>query len=88
GRGRNTSEGILGLSRSFIAAGVPSVVVSLWAVNDKSTSDLMTKFYENLQQYPDKAQALRQAMLEMMKKGNNRDNPVKWGAFSLIGQAG
>lgn len=84
GRGRNTSEGILGLSRSFIAAGVPSVVVSLWAVNDKSTSDLMTKFYENLQQYPDKAQALRQAMLTTMKK---YPSPRHWAAFTLIGEA-
>ncbi|MEO0686656.1 MAG: CHAT domain-containing protein, partial [Cyanobacteria bacterium J06649_11] len=84
GRGRNTSEGILGLSRSFIAAGVPSVVVSLWAVNDKSTSDLMTRFYENLQQHPDKAQALRQAMLTTMKK---YPSPKYWAAFTLIGEA-
>ncbi|MEM7717532.1 MAG: CHAT domain-containing protein, partial [Cyanobacteria bacterium P01_A01_bin.68] len=84
GRGRDTSEGILGLSRSFIAAGVPSVVVSLWAVNDKSTSDLMTKFYENLQQHPDKAQALRQAMLTTMKK---YPSPKYWAAFTLIGEA-
>ena len=84
GRGRNTSEGILGLSRSFIAAGVPSVVVSLWAVDDKSTSDLMTTFYKNLQQYPDKAQALRQAMLTTMKE---YPSPRHWAAFTLIGEA-
>ncbi|MEL6458583.1 MAG: CHAT domain-containing tetratricopeptide repeat protein [Cyanobacteria bacterium J06621_15] len=89
GRGDITGDGVVGLSRALIVAGVPSVVVSLWAVPDAPTAELMVEFYRNFQDRKlDKAQALRQAMLEMMKKGNNRDNPVKWGAFSLIGQAG
>ena len=89
GRGDITGDGVVGLSRALIVAGVPSVVVSLWSVPDAPTAELMVEFYRNFQDRKlDKAQALRQAMLEMMKKGNNRDNPVKWGAFSLIGQAG
>ncbi len=89
GRGDITGDGVVGLSRALIVAGVPSVVVSLWAVPDAPTAELMVEFYRNFQDRKlDKAQALRQAMLKMMKKGNNRDNPVKWGAFSLIGQAG
>ena len=89
GRGDITGDGVVGLSRALIIAGVPSVVVSLWSVPDAPTAELMVEFYRNFQDRKlDKAQALRQAMLEMMKKGNNRDNPVKWGAFSLIGQAG
>ncbi len=84
GVGRIIDDGVLGLPRSFLAAGVPSVVVSLFVVLDDSTTDLMTHFYQNLQKNPDKAQALRQAMLATMKQ---RPNPVNWAAFTLIGEA-
>ncbi|AOY78668.2 CHAT domain-containing protein [Moorena producens JHB] len=84
GRGRVTSDGVIGLSRSLVAAGVPSVVVSLWKVPDDSTADLMTEFYRQLQQTPDKAVALRQAMLTTLKQ---YPNPVEWAAFTLIGEA-
>ncbi|MBD1893156.1 tetratricopeptide repeat protein [Coleofasciculus sp. FACHB-129] len=84
GRGDITGDGVVGLSRSLISAGVPSVLVSLWAVNDDSTAFLMTEFYRNLQQNPDKAVALRQAMLTAMKQ---YPNPKQWAAFTLIGEA-
>jgi CHAT domain-containing protein len=84
GRGKLTGDGIIGLSRSLIAAGVPSVLVSLWAVPDAPTASLMTEFYQNLQKNPDKAQALRQAMLTTMKQ---HPNPKNWAAFTLIGEA-
>ncbi|MGV0024105.1 CHAT domain-containing protein [Phormidesmis priestleyi] len=86
GQGRLTGDGVIGLSRSFIAAGVPSVVVSLWSVPDAPTGFLMTKFYENLQRNPkDKAQALRQAMLSTMREQSS--SPVSWAAFTLVGEA-
>lgn len=84
GRGRITGDGVIGLSRAFISAGVPSVLVSLWAVSDDSTAQLMVSFYENLKHSPDKAQALRQAILTTMK---DRPNPFDWAAFTLIGEA-
>jgi CHAT domain-containing protein len=84
GQGRITGDGVVGLSRAFISAGVPSVVVSLWAVPDAATAKLMTTFYSTLQQQPDKAQALRQAMLTTMK---NYPYPIEWAAFTLIGEA-
>jgi CHAT domain-containing protein len=84
GRGRITGDGIIGLSRSIISAGVPSVLVSLWSVPDAPTASLMTEFYQNLQKNPDKAQALRQAMLTTMK---NNPNPKNWAAFTLIGES-
>jgi len=84
GRGRITGDGVIGLSRSFIAAGVPSVVVSLWSVPDESTADLMTEFYRQMQLTPDIAQALRKAMLVTLVK---HPNPVDWAAFTLIGEA-
>lgn len=84
GRGKITGDGVIGLSRALISAGVPSVLVSLWSVPDAPTAQLMTEFYKNLQKNPDKAQALRQAMLTTM---NNNPNPVDWAAFTLIGEA-
>jgi len=84
GRGKITEDGVIGLSRSFITAGVPSMIVSLWAVPDAPTSALMVQFYKNLQQNPDKAQALRQAMLTTQQQ---YPKPRDWAAFTLIGEA-
>jgi CHAT domain-containing protein len=84
GRGRITGDGVIGLSRSLISAGVPSVMVSLWAVDDGSTAFLMTEFYQNLQQGLDKATALRNAMLTAKDKYSD---PLQWSAFTLIGEA-
>ncbi|MGI2901760.1 CHAT domain-containing protein [Tolypothrix sp. VBCCA 56010] len=84
GRGRVTGDGVIGLSRSLIYAGVPSLIVSLWTVPDDSTKLLMTEFYKNLQHNPDKAQALRQAML---KTSQEYSRPLNWAAFTLIGEA-
>ncbi|NJN74254.1 MAG: CHAT domain-containing protein [Limnothrix sp. RL_2_0] len=83
GRGTITEDGVIGLSRSFMGAGVPSVVVSLWQVPDLSTSDLMIEFYRQLQNNPDKAQALRQAMLITREK---YPNPEDWAGFTLMGE--
>ncbi len=61
-------EGMIGLSRSFMYAGAPAVVVSLWSVSDKSTNLLMTRFYENLIiNKLTKADALQQARNSMIK---------------------
>jgi CHAT domain-containing protein len=84
GRGRITGDGVIGLSRSLISAGTPSVIVSLWSVPDAPTASLMTEFYQNLQRHPDKAQALRLAMQKTMKQ---HPEPINWAAFTLIGSA-
>lgn len=84
GRGDITGDGVIGLSRSLISAGVPSIVVSLWSVPDAPTAELMTEFYRQLEQTPDKAQALRQAMLITMQ---SHPDPRDWAAFTLIGEA-
>ncbi|RPH88865.1 MAG: CHAT domain-containing protein, partial [Chroococcales cyanobacterium metabat2.561] len=84
GIGDITTDGVIGLARPFIANGVPSVVVSLWSVYDDTTSTLMIEFYKHLGKTSDKAQALRQAMLTMIK---NKNNPVDWSGFLLVGEA-
>ncbi len=83
GRGNITGDGVLGLSRSFLTAGVENVVVSLWAVPDEPTALLMTEFYRALQQNPNRAAALRQAMLATRA---SYDQPVNWAAFTLFGR--
>jgi CHAT domain-containing protein/uncharacterized protein HemY len=85
GRGRITGDGVIGLSRAWMSAGVPSVLVSLWAVDDASTAFLMTGFYKNWQQKGmDKAQSLRQAMLTTRLR---YPNPKDWAAFTLMEEA-
>jgi CHAT domain-containing protein/Flp pilus assembly protein TadD len=84
GQGRITGDGVIGLSRAFITAGVPSVIVSLWAIPDAPTAELMTDFYRQWKQTGNKAQALRQAMLITKAK---YPDPRNWAAFTLIGES-
>jgi CHAT domain-containing protein/Flp pilus assembly protein TadD len=83
GQGTIKGDGVIGLSRSFLAAGVPTLVVSLWSVDDASTAALMTEFYRNLQTTGDRAVALRQAML---KTRATYPETAQWAAFTLVGQ--
>jgi CHAT domain-containing protein len=84
GQGTLSGDGVIGLSRSLISAGAPSVIVTLWTIPDIATSTLMTDFYQNLQQNPDKAVALRKAMLKTMKQ---YPEPKNWAGFTLVGEA-
>jgi CHAT domain-containing protein/tetratricopeptide (TPR) repeat protein len=77
------SEGILGMTKAFFDAGTKSIVVSLWEVNDKYTSKLMTIFYQKLSEGYDKSEALRLAKVEFIKK--HSPNPYFWAAFVLSG---
>ena len=77
------SEGILGMTKAFFDAGTKSIIVSLWEVNDKYTSKLMTIFYQKLSEGYDKSEALRLAKVEFIKKYS--PNPYFWAAFVLSG---
>ena len=88
GSGDIKGEGVIGLSRSLIAAGVPTIVVSLWKVPDDDTNLLMREFYTNLYEKKfDKAQAMRQAMLTMLNDDGGNFNPIAWAAFTVVGEA-
>ena len=85
GRGDLSGDGVIGLSRALAVAGVPSVAVSLWKVDDAATKELMVEFYQNwYEQGMDKAQAMRQAMLKVMK---TKEKPSEWAAFTIVGEA-
>jgi CHAT domain-containing protein len=78
-------EGMIGLSRSFMYAGAPSVVMSLWNVADQSTNILMKRFYENLiQKGVSKAKALQLARISMIKD-EQYAHPFFWAPFVLTG---
>lgn len=83
-QGKIRSDGVIGLSRSFIAAGTPSIIVTLWKVPDDSTAFLMSEFYRQLAATGDKAVALRQAMLATLEEF---PDPQNWAAPVLIGEA-
>ncbi|WP_333143522.1 CHAT domain-containing tetratricopeptide repeat protein [Microcoleus sp. B13-B6] len=85
GSGRITGDGVIGLSRSLISAGTPSIIVSLWSVPDAPTGFLMAEFYRQWKKNPaDKAKALRSAMLVAKQ---THPLPKDWAAFTLIGEA-
>ena len=85
GRGRITGDGVIGLSRSFMAAGVPQVVVSLWQVPDQQTADLMIDFHTERLKQDNTPQALREAMLSAI--ATYPDDPALWAAFVQVGSA-
>ena len=79
-------EGLIGLTRGFMYAGARRVVVSLWSVNDKATSDLMTTFYRGMLKNNDRpAAALRAAQIEMWKQ-KKWQSPYYWAAFTMQGE--
>jgi len=81
-------EGILSLARSFMYAGTPSLVVSLWPVNDGSTAVIMKLFYENLANGTTKAVALQQAKLFYLKNTNGTvSHPAFWSPFIQLGDS-
>ncbi len=85
GLGKISGDGVEGLARSFMASGVPSLVVSLWNVDDEATKELMLAFYGNLEKGMDKAESLRQAQLKIMRTPKWR-HPKYWAAFVLYGE--
>jgi CHAT domain-containing protein len=83
GQGRLAADGLIGLSRAFLLAGVPRVISTLWSVPDRSAAELMVRFYEHLDEGP--AATLRKAMLATIAAGDTK--PVDWAGFVLIGHA-
>ena len=78
-------EGLVGLTRGFLYAGAPRVVASLWKVEDRATSELMTRFYRALwEEGLPPAAALRSAQLSLRRERRWRD-PYFWAGFVLQG---
>lgn len=81
-------EGVISLARAFMYAGVPSVIVSLWQVNDLSTSKIMKSFYENLAEGMDKATALQQSKIDYLGIATGiAAHPAFWSPFIQLGDS-
>ena len=83
---------LMGLSRAFLYAGAPALVLSLWKVEDRSTSLLMERFYLGLAAGLGIGSALRQAQLALLRHetalGDHSGAPYFWAPFQLIGDPG
>lgn len=78
-------DDLVGLSRGFIYAGTPSILATLWKVDDRSTSILMEAFYDNwLNKGMNKPEALRQAQITL-KSLPAYKQPNYWAPFVMIG---
>jgi CHAT domain-containing protein/Flp pilus assembly protein TadD len=78
-------EGLMGLPHAFFTAGATRVIVSLWAVNDLATANLMKRFYhEYLTRGLSPAAALREAQ-KAMWQSRQYNSPFYWGGFELQG---
>jgi len=79
-------EGMMSLAYAFAYAGCPSILMSQWSVDDKSTSQLMVSFYKNIADGMTKSEALRNAKISFVNNSGSRyANPSYWGSFVLFG---
>jgi CHAT domain-containing protein len=74
---------LLGLVRGFFSAGAPTLLLSLWTVDDEATAELMTDFYTSLRSGLRPAAALRAAQLRQLE---TRPHPFFWSPFVLLGR--
>ena len=79
----STGDELVGLTRAFIYAGTPTVMASLWKVDDSSTAGLMGSFYKNLRTMP-KVESLRQAQLELIRGEARSDLLARRGIKSVM----
>jgi CHAT domain-containing protein len=82
-------EGVLGLRRAFQIAGVHTVIMSLWSVEDRATQQWMEALYRaRLGEHLDTADAVRQASLTLIRDRRSKGqstNPFYWAAFVAAG---
>jgi CHAT domain-containing protein len=83
-------EGVFGLRRALQEAGARAVLMSMWSVPDKETTELMQHFYIKWLAGTDMHEALKQAQLEIReevkREHSGKDLPYYWGAFVLVGR--
>lgn len=79
-------EGVMSLARGFIYSGCPSIIMTLWSVEDNSGVELMTSFYKNLLDGKTKAEAIRQSKIDFIKNADQlKAHPYFWSGYVVIG---
>ena len=85
GLGDITGDGVFGLQRGFKKAGVRSIIMSLWKVDDDATKIMMTRFYSNLVKGRSKYESFREAQTYLRKYDKGKFNtPYCYAAFVLL----
>ena len=81
-----SGEGIMSIARGFMYAGCPSLVITLWEVEDKSGSEIMEKFYRYLKRGYSKNSALRKAKLDFLEDATIlKSHPYFWSPYISLG---
>jgi CHAT domain-containing protein len=81
-----SGEGILSLARGFIYSGSQSVVMSMWEIEDRSGTEIVKMFYENLKKGYPKSTALRKARFDFLNNSDQlRSHPYFWSALIVYG---
>jgi CHAT domain-containing protein len=85
--GYDSGEGMIGIARTFLAAGAPLVVASQWPVDSDATAELMIRFHRlRKEEGLNTTRALRRAQQEMLSGPDERHrNPYYWAAFVPVG---
>ena len=83
GCGQIRAEGVIGIARAFLGSGARSVLVALWATEDRATEQLMRHFYEHLVFGESVSECLDNTMKWM--RGNGFTEVSQWASFMLIG---
>ncbi|MGK0366435.1 MAG: CHAT domain-containing protein/predicted metalloenzyme YecM/tetratricopeptide (TPR) repeat protein [Saprospiraceae bacterium] len=82
-------EGVLSLNRGFTYAGAKSIISSLWRVNDKSTGDILSQFYANLDKKTTKSNALHLAKKDFLQNADAAfQSPYYWAGLTYSGSDG
>jgi len=81
--GQIRAEGVVGIAPAFLGSGARSVLVTLWAIDDTATEQLMSRFYEHLVHCKSASESLHQAMKWM--RSNGYSDVRDWAPFMLIG---
>ena len=85
GKGQVSSEGVLGIARSFLGAGASSVLVTLWRIDDKFTKLFMKVFYKKILEEKSVCLALKETMNEFQRNGECKSFKF-WAAFEILGE--
>jgi CHAT domain-containing protein len=87
GQGEISSEGVIGITRAFLAAGARSVLAALWPINDDATKVFMEKFYKELCNEISVCEALRRTMNVFQKHEKEEFRAIRiWAPFTIYGE--